>query len=288
MKKLFLLVALFSVLLLSCEKENDFDVCSVMEDSNFIHYSLIYFDNNKDGKVSQAEAESESKVVLDVKFIKSLKGIEYFKNIITLNISYNELEVLDISNNTALVTLYCSWNDLKSLNVSNHTALTELYCEKNEITNLDVTDNTKLLKLHCRWNDLNNLDVSKNIALTELYCGYNKLTKLDISNNTNLNKIHCYDNSLTNLDVSKNVGLREILCNKNNLNSLYMKNCPWLKYLDCSDNNLSTEALNFLFESLPNTNKGSIHFYNNPGSATCDRSIYEAKGWKGVGELYEK
>ncbi len=185
MKRLFLLVMFFSTLLLSCEKEKEidvddnFDVCSAMDDYNFKKYCYKCFDANRDGIVSMFEASLVDKIDLESEGIKSLKGIEYFTN---------------------LTHLYCNLNYLKVL------------------------------------------DVSKNRALTFLACGSNDLTSLDISSNTEL--------------VS----------------------------LVCSYNNLSTEALNSLFESLPITENGYISFFDNPGSATCDRSIYEAKGWEGYGK----
>ena len=48
-----------------------------------------------------------------------------------LTCSYNSLETLDISKNTALTQLDCSSNSLTTLDVSANTALTWLSCENN-------------------------------------------------------------------------------------------------------------------------------------------------------------
>lgn len=100
----------------------------------------------------------------------------------------------------------------------------------------------------------------------------------------NLTDLRCSENNLDVLDISKNIELIELYCSNNNLTDLSFKKNLKLNFLDCCSNNLSTESLNSLFESLPNT-KGQIYFYNNPGSKDCKIGIYESKGWSGVGEI---
>ena len=63
--------------------------------------------------------------------LTSLQGIEYFESLTKLERSYNQLESLDVSANTALTELYCLSNQLTSLDVSANTALTFLECEDN-------------------------------------------------------------------------------------------------------------------------------------------------------------
>ena len=63
--------------------------------------------------------------------LTSLQGIEYFESLTKLERSYNQLESLDVSANTALMVLECDDNQLTSLDVSANTALTFLECEDN-------------------------------------------------------------------------------------------------------------------------------------------------------------
>ena len=63
--------------------------------------------------------------------IESLRGIEYFIELTSLNCSYNQLTSLDISKNSQLTYLVCSGNQLKSLGISKNTQLTELNCSDN-------------------------------------------------------------------------------------------------------------------------------------------------------------
>ena len=79
--------------------------------------------------------------------IKSLKGIENFKN---------------------LTTLSCFNNKLTDLDVSQNTALEDLICYDNKLTSLDLSKNTELLRFDCNGNKLMSLDLSKCTKLTTL------------------------------------------------------------------------------------------------------------------------
>lgn len=140
MKKLFLLMTVCSILLMSCEKDGGLpslpdpdDVCSAMDDLTFMKYCYDNFDVNGDKKVSLSEANAARKIDVKSKEIKSLKGIQYFTNLTFLNCSGNSLEVLDVSKNTEL---------------------TEFFCHSNALTSLDVSNNKKLKYLDCRYNKL--------------------------------------------------------------------------------------------------------------------------------------
>ena len=138
--------------------------------------------------------------------LTSLRGIEYFESLTSLNCAYNSLPTLDISRNTKLTELWCRSNQL---------TLTTLSCSYNPLTELDVSQNTELTVLDCQSNQLTKLDVSKNTALTTLDCSSNQLTKLDVSQNTELTELSCSSNKLTTLDVSRNTELTELWCRSN-------------------------------------------------------------------------
>ena len=108
-------------------------------DDNFWNY-LLEQDYGKDGVLTEAEIRNITVMDVSEKEIKSLKGIEYFTALRTLNCSDNELTELDISGNTALDTLDCRYNELTSLDLSKNMALENLLCFKNQISgqNMDA------------------------------------------------------------------------------------------------------------------------------------------------------
>ncbi len=234
-------------------------------DDNFWNY-LLEQDYGKDGVLTEAEIRNITVMDVSEKEIKSLKGIEYFTALRTLNCSDNELTELDISGNTALDTLDCSYNELTALDVSKNTALRSLDCSINELTELDVSKNTALRSLDCGFNELTALDVSKNTALRSLDCGFNELTALDISKNTALTYLYCGFNELTSLDLSKNMALEKLLCFKNQI---------------------SGQNMDALIGSLrQNESEEFCAFYvmdgNEPNQNVCTKSqaaAAKAKGW---------
>lgn len=139
--------------------------------------------------------------------------------------------------------------------------------------NSSGTYNVIIQAKNLKWfgNDYSNIhaiDFKNCNSLVVLSIGGNDLKTLDVSGMKALEYLYCYGNDLKTLDVS---GLKA------------------LEYLDCSNNELSAEALNKIFNDLPQGKtwtyetgykaQSEIEFYGNPGSKDCDISILEKKGW---------
>ena len=256
-------------------------------DDNFRAYvSAKSIDKDEDGYLSPAEIAKVTTISVARKEIKSLKGIEYFTALTSLNCENNQLTELDVSNNTNLGYLICESNQLTELDVSNNTALVSLWCGYNPLVTLDVSKNTALTSLSCHSNGLTTLDVSNNTALTKLYCHMNQLSVLNVSNNTELEKLSCNDNQLTELDISKNTkltelecysnqltsldasgcsALTELYCSTNQLTSLNVSGCTALTELSCHENNIRGAAMNEFVNSLPTADAIMRVYY--PGKA---------------------
>ena len=139
---------------------------TTFQDSNFRDLVSADFDKNSDDFLDVAELRAVTDIKYVSRSITSLKGIEYFTALITLNCNYNQLTSLDLSANTALTSLKCTSNELASLNVTKNTALTTLDCHGNQLSSLDITKNTALTVLDCSNNQLSSLDLSANTALS--------------------------------------------------------------------------------------------------------------------------
>ena len=132
-----------------------------IEDNNFKNYLVTNFDKNTDGKISTDEALLVNMInIQDV--ISSAKGIEHFVNLISLNLTGNQLTTLDVSK--------C-------------TKLKQLYINKNKLTSIDVSNNVLLEILACSNNMLNSIELSKCVALTHLEIYGNKIISIDVSKN---------------------------------------------------------------------------------------------------------
>ncbi len=182
--------------------------------SNSSHPGL---DANGDGEISEAEARDyTSGIGSNGGGIKDATGIEYFSRITDLDLQFNGLTDIDVSNNIALTYLDLSGNRLTSIDVSNNTALTELYLSSSDLTEIDVSNNTALTELYLSYNDLTEIDISNNTALTYLGLRGNDLTKIDVSNNMALTQLFLNRNNLTAIDVSRNKMLTTFWLNSNN------------------------------------------------------------------------
>lgn len=155
------------------------DVEAKIEDANFRAYLIKYFDNDKNGLLTIDECEQIEYVQVSTDNIKSLKGIEYFSNLKSLQCTGSVasdgspkglLTSIDVSKNGFLEHFVCSSNHLTSLNVSNNTRLKTLWCYNNSLTKLDLSKNTALVELNCELNQIRELDLTKCPSLSTLDC----------------------------------------------------------------------------------------------------------------------
>lgn len=163
------------------------------------------FDLDEDGFLTRDEIENIKFIYVNGTAeadgeITSLKGIEFFFALSTLDCSYNaSLEEIDVGYNTELTSLDCSFTGITELNVKYNTALTCLICSNTDISKLDLSGNTQL---------------------TDLYCLNTKLPYLELEGNTNLKKLEAtgtyeipsnaviFDfNEIEGIDISKIVSV---------------------------------------------------------------------------------
>ncbi|MFR9045548.1 MAG: leucine-rich repeat domain-containing protein, partial [Alistipes onderdonkii] len=211
----------------------------MIPDPGFRAYVLENFDTDRDGKISSEEADAVLVIDLgreeptDTPGIKSLEGVEYFKNLRELIGAFHPLTSLRLSENTALTKLNCRDSQLTALDLSKNKALTLLDCAYNQLTALDLADNTALIGLNCSGNQLSVLDLTQNPELTGLNCSHNRLTALDLTGNPALTQLDCRDNRLTSLDLAQNTALIRLDCHNNRLTALDLTGNPALTQLDC-------------------------------------------------------
>lgn len=210
------------------------------QDTDFQNYVKQY-DKDENGSLSLEERNKVTTIKLpeDGSYCPTMKGIEYFPELVTLKCPNAHVRSLDVSKNLKLETLWCYWNSLEQLDVSKNKALKDLRCGDNYLTTLNVSQNEALewLSTNDMRNKLNSLDVSSNKALKHLQCTKNGLTSLDVSSNEALEQLVCNGNPLTELDVSKNGKLTSLDCNGCGLTSL--KFGPAVSSMECDENQLT-------------------------------------------------
>ena len=169
--------------------------------------------------------------------IKSLKGVEFFKDLQGLWCMENEIESVDLSENKDLRGLWCSDNKFTSLDMTPNPELTWVYCYDCEITELNVANNPKLLYIECNTNPITELDVSNNHELVQLTCGNCELTELDVTHNPELAHLDAFGNHLTELDVTQNPKMKRLdIWDNEGLGSIDISKNTGLQYYNCANN----------------------------------------------------
>jgi Secretion system C-terminal sorting domain len=114
--------------------------------------------------------------------ISNLSGIEFFLNLKSLVVAFNNLNNLEISSLTQLTGLNCNTNNLTNLNLVGLTALENINIRSNNFTSFNTSIFPNLKNFACKNNQISTLDFSNNLQLEELVCSNNNLTTINIKN----------------------------------------------------------------------------------------------------------
>tara|TARA_B100000575_G_scaffold286182_1_gene282546 strand:+ start:530 stop:1432 length:903 start_codon:yes stop_codon:yes gene_type:complete len=143
---------------------------------------------------------------LDISFnlgtpISNLIGIEDFTNLQRLEIKFQNIDSVDLSNNHFLYYVHLRDNHLLYVNVQNLSNLSTLILDENQISHIDLSTNPLINYFACQYNNINTLDLSNQTYLQGLHCWDNDISSLDLSNNLWLTYLNAENNSLTELDI---------------------------------------------------------------------------------------
>jgi Ca2+-binding EF-hand superfamily protein len=183
-------------------------------DSMFKAYMVENFDTDKDGEISEEEAQEVKVIRCSQREIASLEGIASCTNLEILTCGRNRLRSLDVSNNRKLEELDCSANEVGTLDLSKNPALTRLLCYSCRMPALDIRSNVALEEVNCHGNYLRTLNVASNTALRKLFCQKNYLSSLDLRKNRLINTLNCRENpTLTAVYLDENQVIETLYMN---------------------------------------------------------------------------
>ena len=246
-------------------------------DANFKAYCVENFDTDKNGEISYAEARNISSITVCTDNIKSLEGIENFTNLKTLSctgsvvgtksagIAYaGQLERIVLDQLVLLEKLDCHGNQLENLDVSNNTNLNTLICTDNPLDVIILSPGQYIATIEAPiYTDIEfdldeagigqdyfpdaafssyvfeHFDTNGDGLLSEEEC--RAVTRVEICTDAvsslrgieffhNLETLYAYGSvytfengssgQLTMLDVTKNPGLKDLNCENNQLSAL--------------------------------------------------------------------
>ncbi|MTH15477.1 T9SS type A sorting domain-containing protein [Flavobacterium sp. LC2016-01] len=227
-----------------------------------------------DGKVLTSNVSSLT--ILDLgtnTIITDLTGIQDFTALQRLYCHGNtgrlgdggngKLTTIDVSKNVNLTVLDVSYNQLANLDVTNNPLLISLNCHVNKFTSIDVSKNIKLDNLNVSHNLITELDISKIPTLRYLSTDYTKLTALDISSNPAMVGLFCNNNDLRSLNLKN--GKNELIAPQSisfkvnpNLTCIQVDNAAtsttnWANAKDAAAN-YSTDCQSATYTLIPDSN----------------------------------
>ena len=181
-------------------------------DPNF-EQSLIDIGVDTDGVVNTSILREDAETITSLNLNNSLFTPEGygFNNPAIVNVSGKISDLTGIEAFINLTNLQVSYSELETVNVSANVLLEELWITDGILTGIDVTSNTNLLRLGVMRNNITGtVDVSQNTLLEWLFIYYNSINTIDLSNNPNLWNLWVNNNALTSLDISLNLNLQRL------------------------------------------------------------------------------
>ena len=159
-------------------------------------------DANNDGEIQVSEAQQTSFLNISYSNISNINGIEFFTSLNDLEVSNNQLTIINLTGLNNLIYFKCNYNNLTTFNVSNLPNLGLIQVAHNQLTSLSIS----------------NLQI-----LNTLDCSFNQLPSLTLVNLPNTLNLNCNNNLITTLDLNSVTGLYSLTCNYNLLTSLFVK-----------------------------------------------------------------
>lgn len=167
------------------------------------------FDKNDDGYFSQSELDAVEEMEAIYNKLENLKGLEYFRNLKSLDIRLNNIS--------------------GELDLQMFPNLTSVYCDDNEITSIRFGEDCKLELIECNYNQIEVLDVSGLDHLDQLNCTGNPLKVLKFNEKWTSIRLYCDECSLTSLKFPESLDASETQINcENNVTYFTQKNIDFL------------------------------------------------------------
>lgn len=215
----------------------------VIHDSNFynrlVDLKIIPVHPDREAPVSLLRKVKE--LDLSDAHIHSAKELVYFVRLRTLNLLYNNIEELDLSQNIELRTVMVSGKKLRRLYLANLMKLHYLFVN-GPIDNLELPEGNSLFELSVTGTKLFELNIRPCRQLRVLDASHNRLTHLDLSSQS-LIYLNVKSNRLKKLDLSGQSQLEYVNAIENRLQECVCPSKKALRYLLLEGNPIDTKTL---------------------------------------------
>ena len=233
-------------------------------DVEFEKYLIeLGLDDEIDGFVPTSNINSLEQIFATERGIKSLVGIEDFKNLNSLVASNNYISgVLDLSFNKQLAYVDLPFNPLEEIYFKNNISLEGVFIYGTyTLEVLEIANSPNLKQLAVHDTKLKKLDLSNSPIIEHIRIWDSKLTELDLSNQSSLKYLYAYnifDHNNPSLILPNTDSLEMIWLDRNKIDFLDLSENQNLKVVSCQDCELGEIILpesNSLYALLLNRNE---------------------------------
>ena len=233
-------------------------------DVEFEKYLIeLGLDDEIDGFVPTSNINSLEQIFAIERGIKSLVGIEDFKNLNSLVASNNDISgVLDLSFNKQLAYVDLPFNPLEEIYFKNNISLEGVFIYGTyTLEVLEIANSPNLKQLAVHDTKLKKLDLSNSPIIEHIRIWDSKLTELDLSNQSSLKYLYAYnifDHNNPSLILPNTESLEMIWLDRNKIDFLDLSENQNLKVVSCQDCELGEIILpesNSLYALLLNRNE---------------------------------
>lgn len=173
------------------------------KDKNLEKAVIENFDLNKDGKISQSEAETVNNLFLVQKGITSTEDLHFFKNVKMIMLDDNVIPSIVLKDMDKLNLFSCTGCKVASFKAENLMNLTSLYMDNNLLETISLKATPKIDQLTLSLNQLKTIDLSQLKNLRRLNVEHNKIQQVDISGNLALQTLNVGGNKIKEADIKK-------------------------------------------------------------------------------------
>lgn len=175
------------------------------KDRNLEKAVIENFDLNRDGILSQSEAEAVSNLFLVQKGITSTDDLYFFKNVKMIMLDDNTIPSIVLKDMDKLSLFSCTGCKMSSFKAENLKNLTSLYVDNNLLESISLKGTPKIDQLTLSLNQLKTIDLSQLKNLKKLNVEHNKILKIDISGNPSLQTLNVGGNQMKEINIKKGI-----------------------------------------------------------------------------------
>lgn len=204
-------------------------------------YDYLYEEAKSAGETLDEWAAKQTVLNVEGLGIESIEYLElYMPKLVSLYVSDNKLNKLDVSGFADLERIYADNNNIRNFKVRSKNNIRILHISNNELTGLPTEDMPSLSRLECNNNSIESLYLDENIELARLECSGNNLTELVLDKLNYLSTLRCNNNEIVSggfvLPANLNLNVFEAKGALTGITELDLSSCARLRKVDVSDN----------------------------------------------------